>query len=297
MNLVFLGTSSGIPTRRRGLSAIALELPSRRETWLLDCGEGTLHAFTSGHANLARLRRVFITHLHGDHIYGLMGVLSSRALLRLKTPVDVYGPAPLARYIRVCAETTLRGFGYPVTVHELEPGVAFEEDGWRVRCAHLEHRVTTLGYRIEEPPRAGRFDLDKARAMAIPEGPIYGRLQAGETVLLEDGRSVHGADLLGPQRPGRVVALCTDTTWCPAAVDLARDADLAVQRKHATASMAAGVAQEAGARQLYLTHFSPRYETGSPVTVDGLLAEARAIFSATDLAEDGLRVPIPARQG
>jgi ribonuclease Z len=108
-----------------------------------------------------------------------------------------------------------------------------------------------------------------------------------------------------------VVALCTDTTWCPAAVDLARDADLlvheatyaechadlAVQRKHATASMAAGVAQEAGARQLYLTHFSPRYETGSPVTVDGLLAEARAIFSATDLAEDGLRVPIPARQG
>jgi len=275
----------------------------------LDCGEGTLHAFTKGHANLARLRRIFITHMHGDHIYGLMGVLSSRGLLQLGSPVDVYGPAPLAQYIRGCAETTLRSFGFPLTVHELEPGVAFEGEGWRVSCRHLKHRVTTLGYRIEEPARPGRFDLEKAGALGIPPGPLYGRLQKGETVVLEDGRTIKGRDLLGPQRPGRVMALCTDTTWCPAAVELARDADLvvheatyaechadlAVQRTHATASMAARVASEAGARQLWLTHFSPRYESGKPPGIEDLLAEARAIFPATNAAADGLRVKIPLR--
>lgn len=311
MNLVFLGTSSGIPTRQRGLSAIAVELAGRRETWLMDCGEGTLHAFTAGHASLAKLRRIFVTHLHGDHVYGLMGVLSSRSLLNLTSPVDIYGPAPLARYIRVSAETTLRGFGYPVTVHELEPGIAFEGDGWRVRCAHLDHRVTTLGYRIEEPARPGRFDVDAARALGIPEGPLYGRLQDGETVTLDEGRNIDGADLLGPRRPGRVFALCTDTTFCQASIDLARDADvlvheatyaechhdLAIRRKHATASMAAQVALDAGVRQLYLTHFSPRYETGAPLTVDELVAEARTVFAQTEAAADGLRAEVPRRQG
>lgn len=311
MHLVFLGTSSGIPTRQRGLAAVALELAERRETWLFDCGEGTLHAFMAGRASLARLRRIFITHLHGDHIYGLMGILSSRNMLQLQSPIDVYGPAPLAEYLRGCVRTTMTGFGYPFEVHELQPGDVVQASDHRVACLALTHRVPTLGYRVEEPARPGRFELDRAAALGVPAGPLFGRLQQGQDVTLDDGRLIRSAEVVGPSRPGRVVALCTDTTYCQSAVTLARDADLliheatyaqchhelAVGRLHATAAMAATVARQAAARQLWLTHFSPRYETGQPVGVDELVAEARAIFPATHAAADGLRLPIPRREG
>lgn len=309
MRVIFLGTSSGVPTRQRGLAAVVLELAERRETWLLDCGEGTLHAFMAGRASLARLRRVFITHLHGDHIYGLMGVLSSRNLMQLKGAVDVYGPPPLARYLRCCIETTMAGFNYPLQIHELAAGDQVECGGLVVRCLDLAHRVPTLGYRIEEPASPGRFNVDRARALGVPEGPLFGRLQRGETVLLEDGRSIVSAALLGPPRPGRVMALCTDTTYCANAVALSQEADLliheatyaechadlAVKRKHSTASMAARVAHEAGARRLLLTHFSPRYDNAEPVGVPELVAEARAIFRATEAASDGLCLEVPRR--
>jgi ribonuclease Z len=168
--------------------------------------------------------------------------------------------------------------------------------------------VPAYAYRVDQKPRAGRFDVDKARDLGIPPGPIYAELKAGRTVTLEDGRIINGASLCGPERPGCSVVYCTDTVFCEAAVELAAGADLlihestfahaeaemAFQRQHSTSTMAAQTALAAGAKQLVLTHLSPRYMPGNPVTPDDLLEEARAIFPNTLIAKDFLTLEVAA---
>jgi ribonuclease Z len=163
---------------------------------------------------------------------------------------------------------------------------------------------------VDQKPRPGRFDVEKARALGIPPGPIYAELKAGRSVSLDDGRIINGASLCGPERPGCSVVYCTDTVFSEAAVELAAGADLlihestfahaeaemAVARQHSTSTMAAQTALAAGVKQLMLTHLSPRYMPGNPVTPDDLLAEARAIFPATELARDFLSVELSAAE-
>jgi ribonuclease Z len=177
-----------------------------------------------------------------------------------------------------------------------------------VRCAPLTHRVPAYAYRVERKPRAGRFDVERARALGIPPGPVYAELKAGRSVSLSDGRIINGASLCGPLRPGCSVVYCTDTVFSEAAVELARGADLliheatfchaeaelAIQRQHSTSTMAAQTALAAGVGQLVLTHLSPRYVPGGAVSPDDLLAEARAIFPNTELARDFLSLEVRA---
>ncbi|QEY33161.1 ribonuclease Z [Synechococcus sp. RSCCF101] len=307
MQITFLGTSSGVPTRARNVSSVALRLPQRSELWLFDCGEATQHQFLRSDLKVSQLRRIFITHMHGDHVFGLPGLLASLGLSGVCNGIDLYGPDPLKDFVESALRTSSTRLGYPLRFHRVSralerDGTVLASDGFLVRCAPLRHRIPAFAYRVDEEPRPGRFDVSKAAALGIAPGPVYARLKAGETVTLDDGRQVDGRQLTGPDRQGLSITYCTDTVYCEEAVELARgtdllihestfshaEADLAFQRLHSTSTMAAQVALQAGVGQLVLTHLSPRYTPGNAKRPEDLLSEARAIFPETVLARDFL---------
>ncbi|MDJ0703803.1 MAG: ribonuclease Z [Leptolyngbyaceae cyanobacterium MO_188.B28] len=311
MQITFLGTSSGVPTRSRNVSSWALRLPQRAEIWLFDCGEGTQHQFLRSEFKASQIRRIFITHMHGDHIFGLMGLLASCGLAgNPQQQVDIYGPPKLNEYLQACRRYSQTHFSFPIKVHTVQPGLVYEDAEFSVHCNLLEHRVPAYGYRVAEKDRPGRFDVKRATALGIPSGPLYGKLKRGEVITLPDGRRINGSDLCGPPLIGRKVAYCTDTIYCESAIELARganvvihestfahqDADLAYQRLHSTSTMAAQVALTAQAKRLILTHFSPRYAPGNSIRLEDLLSEAQAIFPATLLAYDFFTYDVPRKQ-
>jgi len=311
VQVTFLGTSSGVPTRGRNVSAVALRLPQRSELWLFDCGEGTQHQFLRSELRVSQLRRIFITHMHGDHVFGLPGLLASLGLAGTCPGIDLYGPDPLRDYLEGVLRTSSTRIGYPLRSHKVRQAassgaVLLDDADLQVRCAPLTHRVPAYAYRVDQKPRPGRFDIAKAQELGIPPGPIYAELKAGRTVTLDDGRIIKGASLTGLPRPGASVVYCTDTVFCEAAVELARGADLlihestfshgeaemAIARQHSTSTMAAQTALAAGVKQLVLTHLSPRYMPGNPMTPDDLVAEASAIFANTIVAKDFLSLDV-----
>jgi ribonuclease Z len=311
VQVTFLGTSSGIPTRSRNVSAVALRLPQRAELWLFDCGEGTQHQFLRSELRVSQLRRIFITHMHGDHVFGLPGLLASLGMAGSSGGLDLYGPDPLREFLDGALRTSSTRIHYPLRTHRVQEAarrgtVVLDDDDLTVRCCPLTHRVPAYAYRVDQKPRPGRFDVEQARALGVPPGPIYAELKKGRNVTLEDGRVIRGDALCGPPRPGCSVVYCTDTVFSEAAVELARGADLlihestfshgeaelAIQRQHSTSTMAAQTALEAGVQRLVLTHLSPRYLPGNPMTPDDLLAEARAIFPATEVARDFMSVDV-----
>jgi ribonuclease Z len=310
VQITFLGTSSGVPTRARNVSSVALRLPQRAELWLFDCGEGTQHQILRSDLRISQLSRIFITHLHGDHIFGLMGLLASCGLAGNVEKVDIYGPPGLNDYLQAASRYSHTHFSYPVKVHTVKPGVIYEDEEFTVSCGLLHHRITAFGYRVMEKDRVGRFDVEKAKALKIPSGPIYGQLKRGETVTLADGRVIKGSELCGPTEIGRKIAYCTDTVYCDGAVSLAADADvliheatfahqdaeMAFQRLHSTSTMAAQTAHVAGVNKLIMTHFSPRYAPGNSIELRDLLQEARAIFPNTDMAHDFMVYDVPRRR-
>jgi ribonuclease Z len=310
MQITFLGTSSGVPTRSRNVSAVALRLPQRAEFWLFDCGEGTQHQILRSDLKISQLTRIFVTHLHGDHIFGLMGLLATYGLAGSPTRIDIYGPPGLNDYLQACQRYSYTHLSYPLKVHTVRPGVVYENDEYSVICGPLKHRVTAFGYRVVEKDRPGRFNVEKATELGIPSGPLYGKLKRGETITLPDGRQINGADLCGAVEVGRKIAYCTDTVYCEGAVELAQEADvliheatfahqdaqLAFDRLHSTSTMAAQVALGAGVKHLIMTHFSPRYAPGNDIQLDDLLREARAIFPSTQMAYDFLSYEIPRRK-
>ncbi|AUT00332.1 ribonuclease Z [Nostoc sp. CENA543] len=310
MQITFLGTSSGVPTKSRNVSSVALRLPQRAEFWLFDCGEGTQHQLLRSELKTSQISRIFVTHMHGDHIFGLTGLLASCGLAGNVERVDIYGPPGLNDYLQAASRYSHTHFSYPIKVHTVRPGVIYEDEEFTVTCGLLHHRITAFGYRVAEKDRAGRFDVEKAKSLQIPPGRIYGQLKRGETVTLEDGRVIHGTELCGPTEIGRKIAYCTDTIYCDGAVELAQDADvliheatfahqdadMAFQRLHSTTTMAAQTALTAGVRKLIMTHFSPRYAPGNVVELKDLLKEARAIFPKTEMAYDFMTYDVPRRR-
>nr|AUG32806.1 Ribonuclease Z [Paulinella longichromatophora] len=311
MQVTFLGTSSGVPTRARNVSSVAVRLPQRSELWLFDCGEATQHQFLRSELRISQLSRIFITHMHGDHIFGLPGLLASLGLAGNCGGVNLYGPDPLRDYLEGILRTSSTRIGYPLRTHRVHNaannGITLLDDKeFTVKCTQLNHRVPAYAYRIEQKPRMGTFNIEKARELGIPPGPIYGDLKAGREIILENGRIIKGSSLCGPKKLGYSLVYCTDTVFTEAAVELARGADvlihestfahseteMAYQRQHSTTIMAAQTAAEAGVGQLALTHLSPRYVHGNLVTPADLLNEARSIFPSTFLAKDFLSFEI-----
>lgn len=313
MKVIPLGTVSGKPTLTRNVSALALV---RSAEWVLfDCGEGTQMQITRAGLQPSRLTAVFITHLHGDHFNGLAGLLSTMGLDRRERELTIVGPQGIREYLDTLARLRILFVSYTLNLRELGPAdfghdsrrsparkerglgplPVYETPEYGVSCLPLDHRVFALGYRVEERPRPGRFNLERARKLGIPEGPLYGRLQSGHAIQLADGRRIEPSEVLGPERPGQRVAYCTDTRPCEAARLLARDVDLliheatytsdlideAMEHGHSTAAQAGEVARDSGARRLLITHFSPRYTDASV-----LLKEARSVFAETIQAKE-----------
>ncbi|MFQ5571512.1 MAG: ribonuclease Z [Rhodothermales bacterium] len=296
-DIIPLGTSAAIPTRHRHLSGLALRRPEG--VLLFDCGEGTQFQLIRAGVKRSRIDAVFITHLHGDHYFGLMGLLSTLVLLTRTRPVTVVGPEGIANLVRAMPGLADHALPFPIEYVELPEGidhaVVVETDAYRIEARSLEHRVFSLGYRFQEKDRPGHLYPERARALGVTNYRHFRRLKAGEAVTLEDGRVVEPEEVVGPPQRGSAFAYVGDTRPCEAGVMLARDVGLlyheatfgddlrarAVATGHSTAREAAGVARRAGARQLLLGHFSARY-----TDADVLVAEARTVFPDTEAAEE-----------
>ena len=302
LDVVFLGTSGSTPTARR--SAPALLVRRGGDRLLVDCGEGTQRQLLRSDVGLAELEEVFLTHFHADHYLGLPGMLKTFALRGREAPLTVYGP----RGLRDLFSTLRRVFGkltYPLRLVELAPGDALAREGYRVAAFAADHGVPALGYALVEEARPGRFDVEAAERLGVPNGPERGALQRGEEVTLADGTVVRPADVLGEERRGRKVVVSGDTAPAASVVDAAAGADLLVHEAtfcaeereraretlHSTAGEAALVAREAGVRLLALVHLSTRY-LGPDVA-----EEARVLFPDTVVPRDFdvVDVPFPER--
>lgn len=299
MELFFLGTSAGVPTRTRNVTSILLDLqhPTRGGLWMFDCGEGTQHQLLRTAAHPGKLDKIFITHLHGDHLFGLPGLLCSRSMAGNIQPLTIYGPPGIREFV----ETSLRISGswtdYPLEIIEIKPGVVFKDDAFTVTAAALNHPVECYGFRIEERDKPGALDGAALIAAGVPFGPLFQQLKRGESVTLEDGRTINGAAYLSPPRPGKKLAIFGDTAPCDNALALAQGVDLLVHeatlevameekansRGHSSTHQAARLARDAQVKKLIVTHVSSRYDAEGCAM---LLAECCAIFAASELAED-----------
>ncbi|GAA4710207.1 ribonuclease Z [Brevibacillus fulvus] len=304
MIITFLGTSSGAPTTKRNVSAIALQFIQTGKWWLFDCGEATQHQIMRSPLKVSHLEKIFITHLHGDHLYGLLGLLASRSLRGgAPDPVTLYGPPGIERYVEAVMSVSPVHLQYPFSIRVIEAGEIFADDEVTVICSPMKHRVPSFAYAVVEKERPGSFRADLAKQAGIPPGPLYGALKRGETVQLTDGTVIDGKQLVGPPQPGRKFVYSGDTVPCQAMVKLAEGADLLIHEAtyadsdkwlaersgHSTARQAALIAREAGVKQLILTHFSPRYDREEEHLLDELLAEAQREFPQTLLAADFFR--------
>lgn len=291
VQVTFLGTAGSWPTKERSASAIALQ--TERELLLFDCGEGTQRQFFQSPASFMRLRRIFITHFHGDHFLGLPGLIQSMCLNQRTEPLDIYGPPDAEEMVGRALKLGYFTLRFPVTVHPLAPGHSVEFEGYRVRTEHAEHPVPAVAYRFEEGPKRGRFDGDLARSLGI-RGADFARLEAGEPVHVS-GRTVHPSDVQGPPRPGRSIVYSGDTSPSEAVRRLADRATLLIHEAttmadlekegnawgHSSARQAAEIAREARVETLFLTHFSSRYKEVEP-----LETEAKVIFDSSHAARD-----------
>lgn len=290
----------------RHLSALTIERKGR--VFLFDCGEGTQYRLLHAGLRPTRVDAIFITHLHGDHCYGLPGLLSTLDLQQRTDPVTLVLPEGGRPMLEGLPGDAPDDLSFPLEVRECGPSLGgeavYETEELVVRARPLEHRGFAMGFRFEERPRPGRFDVERAQALGVPEGPTYGRLQEGEPVTLADGTIVRPEQVLGPPRPGIAVAYVTDTRPCDAGRTLAADADLlyheatfagdlrerAVETGHTTAREAAVVARAADAERLLLGHISARYDDPA-----SLAAEARSVFPRTEVAEELRRYDLDPR--
>lgn len=292
MQITFLGTAGSWPTKERNASAIALDM--EREVILLDCGEGTQRQFFLSPVSFMRVRRIFITHFHGDHFLGLPGLIQSMGLNNRTEPLDIYGPRGVKEIVEQIMHLGYFTQKFPVDAHEISPGASVDLGTYSVRAARADHPVPALAYRIEEATKRGRFDGDKARGLGI-RGPDFARLEAGETVTVKDGTQVSPAMVMGPPRAGRSVVYSGDSAPTGEMIALAKGADILIHEAttaadleteankwgHSSARQAAEVAKAAEVGELFLTHFSSRYPDIMP-----LEQEAQTTFVASKAARD-----------
>ena len=301
LSVRFLGTSAARPTVERNVSSIAVIREG--ETLLFDCGEGTQRQMMRYGITFA-LNDVFVTHFHGDHIIGVIGLFRTLALQGRTEPMRMFGPRGAARVLRGAAQFGVDRVGFPVEITEVVPGQAIARDGYSIiPFATLHSGEGSVGYTLAEEDRKGRFDPGLARSLGIPEGPLWGKIHKGESVTLDDGRVIESSMLVGPRRSGRTLVITGDTRPSDTTIEASRGADLLIHEAtfadeeavrasetgHSTAREAANVAATAGVRRLALTHFSARYSRDP----GELLREAREVFNEVVLARDGMELEIP----
>jgi ribonuclease Z len=270
LSIRLLGTSASRPTVERNVSSLAVHREG--ETLMFDCGEGTQRQMMRWGVSFA-LEDIFFTHMHADHLLGVIGLMRTMALQGRTERLRLWGPRGSARVLKRAESMGFERTTFPVEIIELESNQRVERAGYAIVAFPVDHRgAASVGFAIVEEERKGRFNPDLARELGIPEGPMWGQIHRGLAVTLEDGRVIEPSVLVGAKRAGRTVVITGDTRPCAATIDAARGADLlihestfgdeeaerAVETGHSTAREAAHVAREAGVRKLLLTHFSAR---------------------------------------
>lgn len=308
MELQFLGTGAGVPSKQRNVTSIALKLlDERNAVWLFDCGESTQQQILQTAIRPRKIEKIFITHLHGDHIFGLPGLLSSRSFQGGETPLTIIGPKGIKEFVETSLKISESHVSYPIIYNEIdETGTIFKDHQFEVVCLPLDHRIKCYGYRIIETDHEGELQVAQLKELNVPSGPVYGQLKRGETVQLEDGRVLNGQDFLGPAQKGRVVTILGDTRRTPNAEQLAKDADVLVHEStfnqaeqklakayfHSTTVDAATVAKKAGVNRLLLTHISARYVGAEALNLE---KEAKKVFKNSQVVRDfdTIEIPLP----
>ncbi|AMX82986.1 ribonuclease Z [Geobacillus subterraneus] len=305
MELLFLGTGAGVPAKERNVSSVALQLLEERgATWLFDCGEATQHQILHTAIRPRRIEHIFITHLHGDHLFGLPGLLGSRSFQSGETPLTVFGPKGVRLFVETALTVSGTRLRYELNIVEIDEGVIFDDERFSVIAKRLDHGMPSYGFRVVEKDLPGPLLVDRLKALGVRPGPIYQQIKQGKTVVLEDGTVLDGREFVGPPQKGRIVAVLGDTRFCEAAIELAREADVVIHEAtfaaaeqrlardyfHSTTTDAAEVAKRAGAKRLILTHISSRYQGEAALQ---LLDEARRVFPNTELAADFASFSVP----
>lgn len=299
MELQFLGTGAGVPSKMRNVTSIALKLLDEiNEVWLFDCGEATQQQILNTSIRPGKIKKIFITHMHGDHIFGLPGLLTSRSFQGGEDDLTLYGPKGIKNFIDTTIQASCSKLGYPLKVVEFEKeGLLFDDKHFKVELKRLEHGIPSYGFRITEKDQPGELQADRLKELGIPFGPLYGKLKKGETITLEDGTVVNGQDYISPDIKGRVVTICGDTRKCEASEILAYRSDVLVHEAtyegdkgqqayrhfHSTSLQAAEVAKNAEVKRLLLTHISARYIGKQSQELEN---EAKTIFENVQVVKD-----------
>ena len=304
LSVTFLGTSAARPTVERNVSALALVREG--ETLLFECGEGTQRQMMRYGVSFA-LSEILFTHFHADHFLGVIGLIRTLGLQGREEPMRLYGPKGAKRVLSQAISLGVERVPFDVEVQEVSPGTVITTHhaprAYEIHVFATEHGGGSVGYALKEHERRGRFDVEKARAAGIPEGPLWGKLSKGESIELADGRKLTAEGFVGPPRPGRLVVFTGDTRPCASVVDAAQGADLLIHEAtfgeeekdraketgHSTAKEAAQVALAAKARRLVLSHVSARYS----ISAEELVKEAKPVFDNVTVAKDGMTIEVP----
>lgn len=301
LSVTFIGTAASVPTRARGTAATLIARGGER--WLIDCGEGTQRQLLRSGLGLVDLDLILLTHLHADHVLGLPGLIKTFGLRGRDRALRIVGPTGLAAFVDRLGGVVGRT-PFPLEVHDVRPGVVHDVDGAVIEAFPTDHGVPSLGYALLEDDRPGAFDVQAARDLGVPSGPMFGLLQRGQEVTLGDGTVIRPDQVLGDSREGRTVVVSGDTRPCRATEEMAVDADLlihegtfladeadrALETRHSTVAEAAELAKRAGVRLLALTHLSSRFMPREA------RAEAEAIYERVVIPKDFDTVDIPFRE-
>lgn len=298
MEIKFLGTGAGVPSKERNVSSLALNLTEEiNHIWLFDCGEATQHQILRTNLKPRKINKVFITHLHGDHIYGLPGLLSSRSFSNGDDLLTVYGPQGIKEYIETSLKISRTHLTYPLEIIEFTEGIIFKDDIFKVTAFPLAHGIPSYGFRIEEADKLGELNVEALKNAGIKPGPIYKQIKSQESTILDDGSIINREDYIGTMKKGKIICILGDTRFDnefkkhimnadvlvhEATFDGTRE-DLAYNYFHSTTKQAATLAKNAQVKQLILNHISARYQNNA---LKELLEEAKSIFESTSLAND-----------
>ena len=301
IHVTLLGTAGSVPTQTRSLPAVLIK--RQNEQLMFDCGEGAQRQMVKAKVGFHKETKMFISHMHGDHVLGLPGLLQTMALMDRQKKLEIYGPEGIKQFLECVRETLKFGLTFPVEIHEIyDIGVVCDEKDYVVEAAKANHVIPSLAYAFVEKPRPGKFYPEKARALGVPEGELWSKLQQGDTVKLPNGRVIYPADVMGSPRQGRKIVYTGDTRPFKGFAKFAAGADLVIHEStlddtlsekaeidgHSTPGQAGQQAKKAKAKKLILTHISARYPDAGL-----LLEQAKKVFENTLVAEDFMVLELP----